>query len=798
MALTACLVWLLLLVPGASWGLPAEPARGPAPAQTTEALPVTLSLDAVTPSTIGPNRAFRITGTVRNTGAEPVQISSVEATTSYAALDTRSELAAWAGGEAGVGTGLTLGRDPFDIALAPGARSAFVIEVAGDTVRPFFDFGTLPLTLEVLGDQGQVRGRVRSYLPWYAGEPPEQPLNLSWVVPLTVPPDPDLSDPDVTTRVEAWLEAIGPGSAPRTWLDGLAGQPATFMVDPALLAPVVPQRAPEEAGPDDPDDPATQGPTTQAPTTAPPAPTTDPDPAQAPTPTGGDPAPAPDDGAATSAAPTGGATVDPAPVDPAETTSEPGQPEEPTLPGVEVPLDLSEVEQAQVDLETGLAALEDDRLWWLPVADPDVAALIDIGTDADDAAEMLTRTLPESALLSQPLLASGRRDIAWPEWAGVQAGQVEGLREIWPDTEQLSAAVVPSTALAVAGNSAAGLLAVDGDDLTMLGLDTTLAGLLAHAPPPERDGETVQRLVAETLAFHQQSPASRRTLVIAPPRGSTVDPQTLDAVTAGLASAPWLEQTAAATALTAPPRAQLTGTVLVDGAPGDPAAYPLPQPSPLSEPLLTEIEELRGTVAEIATILTDDAAVDRWGPVLDGLVSTRWRLDRAAWRTPLTDVEDQVDTVLQGVQVNPTTVNFLADEGLIQVTVVNELPTAVQDLRLNIEPGNARIRVIEPPEPFAIGAQSRATVQFRARAVAAGEVPVTAYLTTPNGLAVGDEQVMEVRVQPTGVWIYWVLGGAAGVILVLGIGRALRRPAPAATAADPARTTDTTTEEDPP
>ena len=783
MALTACLVWLLLaLAPGASSGLPADPSPGPGPTQVTEALPVTVALDAVTPSTIGPNQAFRISGTVHNTGAEPVEISAVEATSSYAALDTRGELAAWASGEAGVATGLVLGEDPFGIALAPGARSEFVIEVAGDTVQPFFDFGTLPLTLEVLGGEGEVRGRVRSYLPWYAGEPPEQRLDLSWVVPLTVPPDPDLSDPSAGTRVEAWVEAIGPGSPPRVWLEGLAGQAATFVVDPALLAPVVPQRPPpgDEA---DGDEPPTQGPTGDAPTTAPPGPTSSPATPAPPAATGDEPAPSPDDGGATA----------PAPLDPTPTTVAPG---EPALPGVEVPLDLTEVEQAQVDLETALATLEDDQLWWLPVADPDLAALIDIGTDPADAAEIMTRTLPESVLLSQPLLESGRHDIAWPEWAGVQPAQLEALRSIWPDTQELSAAVVPSTAVAVAANSAAGRLPVDGAELALLGVDTTLAGLLAQAPPPERDGETVQRLVAETLAFYQQSPARERTLALAPPRGTAIDPQTLDAVTAALADAPWLQQTPAATALAQPPRAQLTGTVLLDGAPGDPAAYPLPQPSPLSQPLLAEIEQLRGTVAEIATVLTDEAAVGRWGLVLDGLVSTRWRLDRAAWRTPLNHVEDQVDAVLAGVQVNPTTVNFLADEGLIQVTVVNTLPIEVEDLRLNIEPGNARIRVIEPPEPFGIAAESRATVQFRARAVAAGEVPVKAYLTTPTGLALGEEQVMQVRVQPTGVWIYWLLGGAAGVILVLGIGRALRRPAPAE--ADPGPTMDTTTEEDPP
>jgi len=34
---------------------------------------------------------------------------------------------------------------------------------------------------------------------------------------------------------------------------------------------------------------------------------------------------------------------------------------------------------------------------------------------------------------------------------------------------------------------------------------------------------------------------------------------------------------------------------------------------------------------------------------------------------------------------------------------------------------------------------------------------------------------VQVRVTPTGDWIYWGLGGLAGVILVLGIWRSVRR-----------------------
>src|SRR5690606_15026658 len=124
-----------------------------------------------------------------------------------------------------------------------------------------------------------------------------------------------------------------------------------------------------------------------------------------------------------------------------------------------------------------------------------------------------------------------------------------------------------------------------------------------------------------------------------------------------------------------------------------------------------------------------------------------------------------------GVRINPTTINFLADEGLIQLTVSNDLPVEVSNLRITLTPGNPRLRVVQQPEPVTVGPGSRATVQFRARALAAGEVEVRTTMTTPDGTPVGRPEVMQVRVQPTGAWIYWVLGSVAGIILVLGLWR---------------------------
>ena len=44
-----------------------------------------------------------------------------------------------------------------------------------------------------------------------------------------------------------------------------------------------------------------------------------------------------------------------------------------------------------------------------------------------------------------------------------------------------------------------------------------------------------------------------------------------------------------------------------------------------------------------------------------------------------------------------------------------------------------------------------------------------------GGTPLGQDAVLNVRVQPPATWIYWVLGGLAGIILVLGTQRSLRR-----------------------
>jgi hypothetical protein len=120
-------------------------------------------------------------------------------------------------------------------------------------------------------------------------------------------------------------------------------------------------------------------------------------------------------------------------------------------------------------------------------------------------------------------------------------------------------------------------------------------------------------------------------------------------------------------------------------------------------------------------------------------------------------------------------VNFFADRGVMQVTVVNDLEVPIHDVRLTLTPGQPRLRIDSQPGLLRIGAKARATVPLRVTSIAAGLVNVDALLTTPNGTALGQDTSVKVRVQPPATWIYWGLGGLAGVILVLGTQRSLRR-----------------------
>jgi hypothetical protein len=801
---------LLTLLLGLVLAPPAAAGPVPAPSVPTPAQPTTselqVVLDQVTPSTVTPDRAVTITGTIRNDGTGAVPVDSVRASTTYRGLDTRSLVSAWADGTSGVTTTRELGEDEVAAALVPGAAVRFRIAVEAGTIAPPFDFATLPLLLSVsrTGD-GSTVGELRTFLPWDGQtDYDHHPLATAVLVPLTLPPDPDLLSAQDDTRAVAWEDLAGPRSDLVELVGDLADDPVTFLADPALLAT--------------PEPPPTLAPPAEEPGQGPVEPTATP----SPTPTDATESPGDgsrDDGTTDDVdTDTGDRTGAPAADgeedgsgDGGSATEQPttgGPATGPADPDEEAPEGRPGPSDQAAALRTALRSVDESRLWWLPYGDPDVAALQELGAAEDELPRLLRGSATTDAALStagpsapvdgtgtDAALARGGRGIAWPLWDSATDEQVSALREQWTGAGgDLTAIVLPSSSLGGSGALTVSGAARHTTGVTLLGYDERLSGLVASAGPAEQQGAALQRLLAETLAVYQEQPATDRELLLALPRGHETDPVVLSDLLRTLAEAPWLRATgvdelltSAATtepvALVAPADQAVGsgGSGSATAGPG-PAAYPVPGPTALTEARLAALTRLREDLSGAGQIVPEGGVrAAAWLAVLDQSLSARWREDPVGWTDPVDAARGVADEVLTGVRVNPTTINFLADEGLIQLTVTNSLPVQVSDVRVTLTPGHPRLRVVEQPEPVTVGPGSRATVQFRARALSAGEVEVRTTMAAPDGTPIGRAEVMQVRVQPTGAWIYWVLGTVAGIILVLGLWRALR-PRPTGTA----------------
>lgn len=780
---------------------------------------VQVELDAITPTVASPGTEVRLSGSITNAGTQPVAVHSVRVSTAYRGLDTREAVQSWAA-DGSLRTPIRLAEDHIEATVAPGSRVRFFTDVPPDQLRPGFSFATLPVRIEVIAAAGQDAdgtddgagttgpqpgsddalpgSELRTFLPWQVAEDADfNPIDLAWVAPLTLPAGPGLVSTDNAVRAAAWSEVIGPRSRTAALLEGLAGSRATFVVDPALLEPLDPLASLTEGIAGEPVQPEST-PTSDAEPTGP---------EEVPAQTGSGPRP-PSPASATSTPEPG--TTGPADADAGSATEQPGlapggadntgqttgvveQPED--EPGPATPSTPPLTEEAVADLRDRIAEVPDAQLWWLPVSDTDVGALQDLGSEPADIAALVGR------MPAQSLPAAGRTDVAWPLSEAFSNADIQGLSRVWAEAGGATGAVgagdgtlrgvvLPGEAVADGPMTGSAVRPHTSGPL-LIGYDERLSGIVAAAGGPEQDGRAVQRFLAETMAIYQQQPAVDRSVVVAIPRDAEPDAATLRDLTAAARSAPWLasrtvsELMEGAEALEPVAVSLATGSGgdgegagedsgLVPGI-GDLAAYSRPDPSPLTPHRISRVEDLRTKVVGASQIVPgSEEAADTWLGVLDRQYSARWRQDGQLWAEPVDHATAVATEILTGLQINPTTINFWADEGLIRITVTNDLPVAVEGLQMTVAPGNARLRILGQPEPITIGPQSRATVQFRAQAVAAGQVPLNTSLSTPNGTLVGEIEKTQVRAQPTSVWIYWLLGGVAGVILVLGLVRALR------------------------
>ncbi|WP_151523749.1 DUF6049 family protein [Serinicoccus kebangsaanensis] len=758
-------------------------AQVPVPADTPVE-DISVVVDEVDPVVLTPGEPVTLTGRLLNGGTVPHRMSFLTATASSTGLTSRRQVSDWLSGELVLDRSVALGDDTVGPVVPPGAAVPFQVVVPASVTEDLPAAPqVLPVVLSATEDEGEEESdpvELRTTVVSGGSGELDTPLEVSWVVPLTLPADADLVSPQEAAHAAAWTQAVGPDSDISGWLQDLELPAVTYIVDPAALVGLRPSPALTAGGAEP---TGTETPSEPAPTPDDSVETAGPDESVATEP-GGDA----DDGGSTAPAPVPDVTATTEPPDDEAVATEPG----PTATA-------ADVADVVATLRTTLAGLPDDQVWWLPSNDPDLQQLVRHGAPDDLADDLLSSTPSGASELVQPVLATGRRDVAWPLWSAPDAEDLTAVQDLFRttggDTGQdigqdtdLGAVLVPresftADSAAPPRRGAIPLRQVDG--VTALGVDSWTSALVAaseDAALSRGSGAAAQEVLAHTVGTYLEDPTSARELVIAPPRLSPASPEVLQQLSEGWRAAPWIRPVAAHELLD---RAEGTEALRLTGRGpqprvlGDLAERLAAGESPLDEERVDAMATTGTELDHLEGILRDPSAAQSWRSALATLWSARWRDDEDQWVIARQTVRDDVRSARDGVTVTPSTVNFLTDQGEISVTVVNRLGAALDDVVLELVASNGRLQVIRQPDPVSIGADSRASVSFEARSITRGETTLTATLRTPAGTTLGEPVPIEVRVQPTGVWVYWVLGGLAGLVLILGLSRSLRRGGPA-------------------
>ena len=417
-------------------------------------------------------------------------------------------------------------------------------------------------------------------------------------------------------------------------------------------------------------------------------------------------------------------------------------------------------------------------LWSLPYADPDLAALLPVASSN----RVLTELISHPSTLNVAV-GPARADIAWPVSGTLTPQTQASLRRAFA-SPGLTAAVTSASTLTSHNGPTADASHKSGDGLPLLAYDEPLSRTVAQTSSKATGTVTVQRFLADSMALLGERPGTpNRSVLVAEPRMFAGDPTVLRSLFAAVAKAPWLIPTTTGKLLTAskklPPEVSVQVT---NGTAPQPTASPTasdplsPGTSPLTSDQLATIPATLSAISGISSILSDGRFfATTWVDAQIQELSARWRDHPEGLSAIDVATKSAINTVSSSVSVAPSSVNFFADRGVIQVTVVNDLPVPIHDVHLTLTPAQPRLRIERQPGPLKIGAKSRANVRLEVTSIAAGLVKVDAVLTTRDGTPLGQDASVPVRVQPPATWIYWVLGGLAGVVLVLGTQRSLRR-----------------------
>lgn len=456
---------------------------------------------------------------------------------------------------------------------------------------------------------------------------------------------------------------------------------------------------------------------------------------------------------------------------------------DPSLLDVPKVADDGRIEQAERTIRRDRAAalrqrVVGDRTLVLPGADADV----DAGTRSAAGRDLVGRRVAEGVRVAEELGA--RSDVLWPAEGVVTDRRASALDRIHPGETTL---LTPSTSLDPESFTPTGGARTDGGT-PLIVRDGPLSDIVEGLGGPEDLVLARQQLVAESAALLSERAGTERTVLIVPDRDASPDPATWEQLRDSTERIPWLADGDLASVLEDSAAAQPEYTPRDLGAIRRSIPHDPPAPAALTPDRAKRLLVAQREMFTFASVRSDGP---QWRreilPSLHQLTSTRWRQDQSAWVRQSVALGDEVVLAQDDLEVSSGDVNFFADTGRLQITVVNTTDVELSHLVVRLVPDNPSLRIDDQPEPVTIGPGGRQTVTVQATALAAGQVPVHVSVATPGGEQLAVPATLRVRVRPTGDSIYWVIGGAAVLLVLAGTWRTVRGGRRADGAADDTR-----------
>lgn len=679
-------------------------------------LPADLTLTAVTPPVATGTAGVTVTGTIRSTTGATYVDPEIRIVRPRPGILTRADVTAWATDANPVTNGTELARATISAHVGPETTATYTMTLTPAALRLNRTSGVVPIDIQLV-TSARVQASLHTFVGWQQA-PETTALSISWLMPLTLDPDPALHSANPSTRTAAWTAAVGSDSRLTRLLTATATTSTGYAVDPAVLGPA----SPSETG-------------------------------------------------ATGATETTGATGVPNIIDAARAR----------VAGALAAQQNAMVGADEIAARRSLAAALSTAaathpIWTLPQDDPDLGALFASGVDLRNPAisawlHGLTAPSPLLTAVTQSGTgsASTLTHVAWPADGRLPVGREEAVRTAYgqwgPDVLLVSTEatnVDPEVTPQAAARTPQGQ--------PVLRYDETLAAIASRVHRPADVGLAGQEFLAQTATLWAQAPVRERSLLVVLPRDFDTDPDAFAAFRQLTDTSPWAAVGRVGDALDT---SRAANTEFVD---------PVLATSPASDAVLDAplAERLANDRATLTTYLAlssaPSSAMSRWWDLVDTAAGVRWRSQPAAHAGLIAELDRGVAALESGLVIAEQTTNFLADEGVLLVTVVNDLDVGVDDVQVNLAPTNARMYVVEPAPPLHIGAHSKATARVRLAAAAQGLVPIDAWLTAAHGDRISATTRITVRAAPPGVWLYIVGGVIVGGLAIVGAVQALSKP----------------------